>query len=196
MGQKKKDLPVYRLVVNEFNEESGVDFVSLVEHPAIEQDFFAFSKDSPNKSFQFKADPSRRIVTGPMMLTDTPIYRFDQESGQEFYVVFDKATVEKIAHKFFKKSKSNNVNIDHSEKVDGVYLFESIITDNQRGTVAPKGFPKVPEGSWFGSYKIENEDVWQSVLNKTFKGFSIEGYFDTLEMKMSRDEVDIAFEDL
>jgi len=191
----KKDIPVFRLVVNDLKEDSGVDFVSFVEHPAIEQDFFAFSKDTD--SFKFKADPQRRIVTGPMMIADTPIYRFDEQTKQEFLVVFDKQTIEKIAHRFFKKSNSNNVNVDHSETKDGVYLFESIITDKERGTLAPKGFAKVPEGSWFGSYKVENNEVWQSVLDGKFKGFSIEGYFDMIELKMSKpDAVDLAFKDL
>jgi hypothetical protein len=84
----------------------------------------------------------------------------------------------------------------HDTKVEGVYLFESFITDKQRGVQAPKGFPKVADGSWFGSYKIENDQVWRSVLDGTFKGFSIEGYFDMLEVKMRKDEIDIAFDDL
>ena len=35
-------LPVYRLDINEFDEETGIEFVSLVETPAIQKDFLAF----------------------------------------------------------------------------------------------------------------------------------------------------------
>ena len=37
------ELPVYRLVINP-NDETGVDFVSLVTSPAIERDFVYFGK--------------------------------------------------------------------------------------------------------------------------------------------------------
>jgi hypothetical protein len=79
MAKKKDKLPVYKLVVNEFKDDSGVDFVSFVDYPAIEEDFFAFSKD-----FKFKADPERRIVTGAMMVADKPIYRFDEQTQEEY----------------------------------------------------------------------------------------------------------------
>ena len=184
----KKKLPLYKLVLTD--EEEGVDMVSFVDAPAIEQDFFAF-----NKHQTFKADPNRRIVTGAMMIPEIPIYRNDGK--EEFMVMFSKPTVEKIAQKFFKKGFSNNVNVDHSDKVEGVYLYESFITDKERGINAPKGHPKVPEGTWFGSYKVDNDDVWKSVLDGTFKGFSVEGMFNRQLMKMSiEDEIDILFKDL
>ena len=37
-------LPVYRLDINEFDEETGIEFVSLVETPAIQKDFLAFAE--------------------------------------------------------------------------------------------------------------------------------------------------------
>ena len=182
------ELPIYKLVLKDSDE--GVDMVSFVDAPAIEQDFFAFSEQS-----KFKVDPKRRIVTGAMMLPDTPIYRNDGK--EEFMVMFDKSTIEKVAQKFFKKGNSNNVNTDHNEVVKGVYLYESFITDKSRGIQPPKGYPKVPEGSWFGSYKVENPDVWDKVLDGSFKGFSIEGFFEKELQTMSKmDEVDILFKDL
>ena len=41
----------------------------------------------------------------------------------------------------------------------------------------PKGFSELPEGSWFGSFRVENDDVWQQVKDGDFKGFSVEGLF-------------------
>ena len=47
-------LPVYKLTINEFDEETGIDFVSLVESPAIQKDFLAFNQEfvepNPNES--------------------------------------------------------------------------------------------------------------------------------------------------
>ena len=37
-------LPVYKLDINEWDEETGLDFVSLVEAPAIQKDFLAFAE--------------------------------------------------------------------------------------------------------------------------------------------------------
>jgi hypothetical protein len=66
-------------------------------------------------------------------------------------------------------------------------MYESFITDSERGILAPKGFPKVPEGSWFASYKVDNDDVWAKVLDGTFKGFSVEGVFNKQLVKMDKD---------
>ena len=184
-----KKLPTFKLVIND-TEDSGVDVVSFVDQPAIEQDFMVFSEH-----MKYKADPSRRIVTGAMMVADTPIYR--NNGGEEFNVVFEKDTIEKIAQKFFKQGHINNVNLMHEANTDGVYMFESFITDSSRGMQAPKGYPKVPDGSWFGSYKIENEQVWQRVLDGTFKGFSIEGMFNRVEMRTDiHKEVDELFNNI
>ena len=51
----------------------------------------------------------------------------------------------------------------------------------------PKGYDEAPEGSWFISMKVENNEVWQSVKDGTFKGFSVEGVFDQAEEKYISD---------
>jgi hypothetical protein len=38
-------LPVYKLDINEFDEESGIEFISLVESPAVQKDFVAFNQE-------------------------------------------------------------------------------------------------------------------------------------------------------
>jgi hypothetical protein len=65
----------------------------------------------------------------------------------------------------------------NGQQVEGVYMFESFIIDKQRGISAPAGFDNIPDGSWFGSYKIENDEVWNLIKAGTFKGFSVEGFF-------------------
>jgi hypothetical protein len=47
------ELPVYKLVINP-EDETGVDFVSLVTSPAIERDFIYFQKDKPRLNVAFK----------------------------------------------------------------------------------------------------------------------------------------------
>lgn len=123
-------------------------------------------------------DEEEHIISGPLMLADTPIYRSDVNG--EYYVVFTKDTIKRIAQKYFKKGYQSNVNLMHDDGqvLDGVTMFESWITDNKRGIRAMKGYEDVPDGSWFGSFKVENEQVWDLIKDGKVKGFSVEGIFN------------------
>ena len=168
-------LPVYKLDINEFDEETGIDFVSLVENAAIQKDFLAFSETPIKFAIQ---DEEKRIVTGAAMIADLPIYRRDDVRG-EYYVVFDKESIFKIAKKWARSNQYNSVNAHHKTPImNGVNLFESYIIDRERGVMPPKGFEEVADGSWFVSYLIDNDDVWAKVKSGEFKGFSVEGVFD------------------
>jgi hypothetical protein len=120
-------------------------------------------------------NPEQRIVTGPLMIADLPIYRRDAD--EEYYVTFSAAEIKKIVQRFFKKGYQSKVNVEHSTPVDGVFMFESYIIDREKGIMPPKGFEEVSNGSWFGSFKVENEKIWEEVKAGTFKGFSVEGLF-------------------
>jgi hypothetical protein len=168
-------LPVYKLDINEFDEETGIDFVSLVENAAIQKDFLAFSETPIKFAIQ---DEEKRIVTGAAMIADLPIYRRDDIRG-EYYVVFDKESIFKIAKKWARSNQYNSVNAHHKTPImNGVSLFESYIIDRERGVMPPIGFEEVADGSWFVSYLIDNDEVWSKVKSGEFKGFSVEGVFD------------------
>lgn len=170
------ELKTYYLEIDE-NDDSGVDTVALVDKPAIEVNWKAFNSHKP---MQFAEDKERRILSGALMLADTPIYRRDEVYG-EYNVVFTKETIEKIVNKFFKNAKQSSVNGMHNPDftIKDVYMFESFLIDDSRGIKAPKGFEYLPQGSWFGSFKVENEEVWDEwVKTGKFRGFSVEGIFN------------------
>lgn len=123
-------------------------------------------------------DEEERVISGPLMLADTPIYRNDQNG--EYYVQFSKDTIKKIAQKFFRKGYQQNVNLMHDSgsTVSGLTMFESFIKDSKRGIKAMHGFEDVPDGSWFGSFKVENDEVWQLIKDGKVRGFSVEGVFN------------------
>lgn len=180
------DLPLYMLEISEdINDDAEVSFVSLVDRPAIKKNWNAF-KDV--QKFQIVSE-DKRIISGPIMLADSPIYRRDDVYG-EYYVAFSKETIAKIVQKFFKKGYQNNINLEHSQdfQVEGVTLFESFISDKERGIMPMKGFEDAPWGSWFGSMFVDNEGVWNEIKNGTFKGFSVEGIFNYLP-KTSKEDV-------
>ena len=168
------ELPIYKLTINEDGE--GVDFVALTDRPAIERNYQAFSK-----KLRF-AETEKRVLSGALMLADVPIYRSDSVMG-EYMVVFDRETIYKIVQKFFKQGAQQSVNIEHKTPVDGVFMFESYIIDRERGVLPPKGFEDITDGSWFGSFKVDNDAIWADRAN--FKGFSVEGLFGMEKMAVT-----------
>ncbi len=167
---------ILELIINEEDEDSGVEFISLVDQPATEKLWLKFNKQQP-LNFKFKIqDEEKRIVSGYFMVADLPIPRLN-DLNEKFFVVFKKDTINKIVNKFFKQGYSNKINLMHDQVTDGVYVIESLIIDNERGSVAPKEFEKVPNGSWWGSMRVENDEVWQLVKDGQLRGFSVEGLF-------------------
>ena len=170
-------MKIFELIIDE-EDESGVDQIALVDSPAIQSNWMAFNKQQPiDLKFQIQ-DEEKRIVSGYFMIADLPIARLD-DAGKVFYVVFRKDTIEKIVNKFMKNGFSSKVNLMHNSNAlaEGVYVIESIIIDSKRGMKAPDWAEKVPDGSWFGSMKVDNEEVWQQVKSGEFRGFSVEGLF-------------------
>ena len=167
---------ILELIINEEDDDSGISFISLVDQPATEKLWLKFNKQKP-LNFEFKIqDEDKRIVSGYFMVADLPIPRLN-DLNEKFFVVFKKDTINKIVNKFFKQGYSNKINLMHDQEMDGVYVIESLIIDNERGSVAPKEFEKVPNGSWWGSMRVENNEVWELVKTGQVKGFSVEGMF-------------------
>ena len=130
-----------------------------------------------------------RIVVGPAMIPDMPIYRKD-ETG-EYYVFFDKKTIETIALKFYAKGFQQSANEMHTKPVEGITFFMSWIADESKGIPKMKQFENLPDGTWFLGAKVMNDETWSKVKDGTFKGFSVEGMFDMTEIKMRMKEEEI-----
>lgn len=181
------DLPIYKLVISsDMDDDSEVDYVALVDRPAIQKNFLAF-----NERLKFEViSEDKQILSGALMLADVPIYRNNEEFG-EHYVVFDSETIQQIAEKFFKRGYQSNVNEMHnSEKqVQGVTMFESWIVNKEIGKMPIKGFEDAKDGSWFGSYKVDNDEIWSKVKSGEFQGFSVEGIFGYSDIVKSEEQM-------
>lgn len=172
---------IYLTVDQDEADETRVEKVSFVDSPAIQRGWMAF-----NGQQRFKVQSEdRRIVSGALMVAGLPIYRRD-ESG-EYYVSFTASAIQSIVYKFMKENRTKEVNEMHETDVDGVFLFESFIVDSTRGIRTPDGFDELPDGSWFGSFKVENDEVWKKVKDGTYTGFSVEGLF-TEDMEKNIDD--------
>lgn len=167
--------PYYKIVIDPDDDEELMTCISLVDFPAVEENFMAFNKQTPEdnvKLFSFGENALERKITGVAIRADYPIYRYDRQG--EYYVVFDKETIQNIVLKYSKMGMNNLVSLQHDgELVDGVYMIEYFIKDSTKGIV-PTGFEHIEDGSLFCTFKVENELVWQKILDGEVNGFSIE----------------------
>ena len=166
------ELDLRELILDETDEEFGVEAISLVESPAIEENFVALK----NQVIHFKTiDAEKRIVVGLALIPEKPIYRRDKDD--EYYIFFSKETVRKTAELYLKNHNNNNATLEHKIKANGVSVVESwIVEDVEKDKTALYGLNAV-KGSWAVVMRITNDDIWEDVKKGTYKGLSIEGYF-------------------
>lgn len=157
----------------------GITAMGLVDVPAIEENWIALSK------MQFaKVDEERRMLYGPALIPDKEILRYD-DKGEEYYVYFEKATVQAIAHQFFKKNLQHSTNLQHEIPVTGVTVVESWIKEGEHDKSIQLGLPDLPNGTWFIGTKVDEDYVWDDVKKGKIKGYSIEGFFNEVGVAMS-----------
>ncbi len=174
------DLPLIEFKLSE--DVEGLQAIALVDTPAIGLNYQAFA----NHKFEV-INEDKRIVMGAAMIPDLPIYRRDERG--EYYAIFKKETIKALVQKLFKENKHNNFNEQHNafKILDGVYIYQSFITDAELGISAPSGFENVADGTWFIAAKVENDEAWAKVKKEgLLKGFSVEGVFDLEPYKFKK----------
>jgi len=181
MADKKK---LVELLIDEFSEKFGVQAISLVEFPAIQEDFVYFSDD--NFLSLAKADEEKKILVGAVLIPDKKIPRYDNETGEEYDVYFTPETIVKAEELYMSGLKINNATYEHQIDIDGLSVVESWISeDKTRDKSTLYGF-KMPVGTWFVKMKVDNDEVWKKIKEGFVKGFSIEGFFVDRIEKMSK----------
>jgi hypothetical protein len=174
------DLPFIEFKLSD--DVEGLQAIAFVDAPAIGLNYQAFA---PHK-FEI-INEEKRIVMGAAMIPDLPIYRRDERG--EYYAIFRKETIKALVQKLFKENKHNNFNEQHNafKILDGVYIYQSFITDQELGILAPQGFENVADGTWFIAAKVENDEAWSKVKEDgILKGFSVEGVFDLEPYKFKK----------
>ena len=174
-------IPIYEAIIDTF--DTGIYKISLVDMPAVESDFVYFKEQNEKQNFSIENE-EQHMVTGVLMRSDFPIYRYSENFG-EYYLKFSKETIKKMAEKMMEDKTFNNINLQHEDgsDIEGVKLIEIFIKDSEKG-ISPKGFEYIEEGSLFATYKVENEDIWNEIKSGTFKGFSIEAILNLEKVKM------------
>lgn len=147
---------------------------SLVDDPAIEMPFLAFS--SEETSLHFSSD-EKHNVTGPVAIPNLPIYRLTP-NGEEYDIVFSEEAIEKMSQNYLKNFRQMNVNLMHDDDLaqgGSAYLVEQwLINDPDNDKANAMGFKKLPKGTWMQTYHIDSIDTWERIRSGELRGFSIE----------------------
>ena len=164
---------IFELVIEDPNID-GCFAISLVEEPAIESNFVFFDKEK----IQFAAiNEEKRLVMGAILIPDKKILRIDGE-GKPYHVFFKPQTIKQLSEMYLKKKYTDSATLEHDKKINGVTLVESWIKESATKDKSALYGLNAPVGSWLGTFKIDNEDIWNNyVKTGEVKGFSIEGLF-------------------
>ncbi len=167
-------MKIVELILDEEQEYSGIEAISIVEKPAIEEDFITLNKDAEYKLAEI--DDEKKILLGALLIPNKPILRMGEDG--EYYIYFSKDTVRKASELYLMEGNQNNATLEHQMQLKGLSLVESwIVEDPVKDKTAFYGL-KYPVGTWVGSVKVTSDKVWQEfVKTGAVKGFSIEGYF-------------------
>ena len=184
-------MKIVELILDE-NSELGIEAISVVENPAIEEDFIALKSQEIKLA---EVDKEKRILMGALLVPNKPIYRRSGED--EYYIYFSKDTVEKASQMYLMQGNQNNSTLEHQYELNGLSLVESWIVEDKVHDKSVKYGMDLPIGTWMGSVKVNNDKVWNEfVKTGKVKGFSIEGYFadkmerpkENIEEELDEDE--------
>lgn len=192
----EENIPTYEMLLE--NETlDGVVGISLVDSPAIQQDFIMLSEDDGKTRIEIKlqkGDLKRQVLTGPALIPNIIIER------KGYNITFSADTIRKISENFLIQGKQNNVDLQHQLNVNNVYLVESwVVEDENNDKIYALGYTKeqVPKGTWCVSLKVKNDELWNEYLESgLLKGFSITGSFSEREIKMEHNDDEKLNEDL
>ena len=160
-------------LILEDGENVGVDAISIVENPAIEEDFVALKTQEVKFA---EVDKEKKILVGALLTPNKPIYRRSGE--EEYYIFFSRETVRKASQLFLKDGNQSKSTLEHKQQIEGLTLVESWIVEDKEKDKSSIYNLDVPVGTWMGTVKVDNDEIWENyVKTGKVKGFSIEGYF-------------------
>ena len=166
-------MKIVELILDEEDELNGIEAISLVNAPAIQEDFIALK----DREFHLaEIDKEKKLLIGALLVPNKPIYR--KSGKQEYYIYFSRETVAKASYKFLQSGNQNNYTLDHQHSLAGLSLVESWLIEDKVHDKSVKYGLDLPLGTWVGAVKVNSEKVWNEyVKTGKVKGFSIEGYF-------------------
>lgn len=109
-----------------------------------------------------------RVVFAEILVPETPNVYNDY---------WTREAVKEAAYGFMKNGFGIDINHDNVDRTGDVYVVESFI--------ARDGDPDFISGSWVVAMKIENDEIWQAILDGDINGYSYEALMTFFEAQMS-----------
>ena len=155
------------------DEMTGIEAISVVENPAIEEDFIALKSEEIKLA---EVNKEKRILMGALLVPNKPIYR--RKGEEEYYIYFSRETVERASQLYLMNGNQSKATLEHQHTINGLTLVESWLVEDEVHDKSRKYGLSVPVGTWMGAVKVNNDQIWNDfVKTGKVKGFSIEGYF-------------------
>jgi hypothetical protein len=179
---------IVELILDEAQEMMGIDAISIVESPAIQEDFVALNSDEIKLA---EVSKEKKILMGALLVPNKPIYR--KNGDDEYYIYFSKDTIAKASQLYLKNGYQGNSTLEHASALQGLTLVESWLVEDEVNDKSRKYGMNVPVGTWMGAVKVDNDEVWNEyVKTNKVRGFSIEGYFaDKMEQSDKSNKADM-----
>lgn len=181
-----KDLDIFELFIDEEAEMGGIEAISIVENPAIEEDFVVLSSQQVKLA---EINKEKRILMGPALIPNKKIYR--RSGDKEYYITFSEETVRKASQLFLARGKQNNSTLEHEETLEDLSVVESWIIEDDKADKSRAYGLSMPVGTWMVSVKVNNDEIWQEfVKTERVKGFSIEGFFTDKQNERPQESIE------
>ncbi len=183
-----KNIPTYKITIDpeyaEDGQDLGIEQIAFTATPAIKVKGMAFSSQAKPLFF---SDELKYRITAPALIP-MEIYRFDEDSKEEYNVKFTKEEIEKIHGKFMQQMVNRDLfNLEHDQsKTVPAYVLEAWIVDTPMEDKAYSSFGiEVPEGTLMVTAQVTDKEYYAELVSQEQIGFSIEGY---LGMKLKEQQ--------
>ena len=161
------NLPLFDITLEDF--EQGMYKISLVDKPAIEENFIYFNEV---KKIEMFSNEEKKEVVGPIMIPNKEILRFSPDMGY-YYVRFTEETIRQIMYNYSKKGLFNAFGIDHAHDTEDVVMLEVWMKESDNDKSKDYGYD-LPNGTVFVKAKIESDELFTAIKTGEINGFSIE----------------------
>lgn len=160
-------LPLFDITLDDI--EQGMYKISLVDKPAIEENFIYFNEV---KKIEMFSNDEKKEVVGPIMIPNKEILRFSPDMGY-YYVRFTEQTIRDIMYKYSKEGLFNAFGINHAHDTEDVVMLEVWMKESENDKSKDYGY-ELPNGTVFVKAKIESDELFDAIKSGEINGFSIE----------------------
>lgn len=169
--------------------------ISLVESPAIEENFVALAKEEEVVDVKL-SDDEKHIVYGAVLVPEKDIYRNNGEN--EYYINFSEESIEKMSQDFMREYRQYEIKTDHDKIADEVCVVESWIKTSMTmdKSVALGLNPDLPIGTWFCGCKVNNIETWKRIKDGELRGFSVESLINLEEFSKNDNNMEIKTDEM